>query len=253
MSEALLFNRLILIWMILGGAIFIGLFFISAPYGRFASSLWGPPIPARLSWVIMEILSPVLVFYFFITGELTTEPVILIFLLLWEIHYIQRTFIYPALMRSGSSPMPLAMLFFGIGFNSINAWFNGRWVFHLSTMYDTSWLTDLRFISGIVVFITGFIINLHSDAVLRKLRRPGESGYGIPRGGLYHWISNPNYLGEILEWGGWALATWSLAGLSFFVWTVANLVPRALASHRWYKRKFRDYPPERHALIPYIF
>jgi protein-S-isoprenylcysteine O-methyltransferase Ste14 len=67
---------------------------------------------------------------------------------------------------------------------------------------------------------------------------------------LYRWISCPNYLGEIVEWSGWALATWSLPGLAFAVWTAANLAPRAHSHHLWYREHFEDYPPQRKALLP---
>ena len=100
------------------------------------------------------------------------------------------------------------------------------------------------------LFVAGFVINRQADHTLRSLRRPGESGYRIPHGGLYRWISCPNYLGEIVEWTGWAMMTWSLAGLSFAVWTAANLAPRAWAHHAWYRKYFAEYPPERRALLP---
>jgi 3-oxo-5-alpha-steroid 4-dehydrogenase 1 len=110
--------------------------------------------------------------------------------------------------------------------------------------------------SGAAFFAIGMAINLHSDAVLFRLRRPGESGYRIPQGGLYRLVSSPNYLGEIVEWLGWAIATWSLAGLAFAVYTAAtaaNLVPRAIVHHRWYRDTFADYPVERKAIIPFRF
>jgi len=81
----------------------------------------------------------------------------------------------------------------------------------------------------------------------------GETGYKIPHGGLFERVSCPNYLGEIIEWSGWALATWCLPGLSFAVWTFANLAPRARAHHRWYRAKFPEYPEERKALIPGVW
>lgn len=96
----------------------------------------------------------------------------------------------------------------------------------------------------------GFVINRAADRTLRSLRGPGETGYKIPQGGLYRWISCPNYLGEIVEWVGWAIATWSLPGLLFAVWTAANLIPRARAHHIWYHEQFNNYPVERRALIP---
>ena len=87
----------------------------------------------------------------------------------------------------------------------------------------------------------------------QTLRKPEESVYKVPYGGLYKWISCPNYLGEILVWIGWAIATWSLPGLSFAVWTVANLVPRAWSYHKWYQTNFDNYPQERKALIPLLW
>ena len=63
-------------------------------------------------------------------------------------------------------------------------------------------------------------------------------------------MSCPNYLGEVVEWGGWALATWSMAGLSFAVWTLMVLSTRAHSHHRWYRENFPEYPPGSRALIP---
>ena len=57
---------------------------------------------------------------------------------------------------------------------------------------------------------------------------------------------------ELLEWVGFAIASWSLPGLAFAVYTAANLVPRALANRRWYRERFPDYPSERKALIPFL-
>ena len=91
-----------------------------------------------------------------------------------------------------------------------------------------------------------------SDHKLRRLRASTGDGYQIPYGGAYRWVSCPNYLGEIVEWAGWALATWSPAGLAFALYTVANLAPRAVDHHAWYHRQFPNYPAKRRALIPYI-
>ena len=88
--------------------------------------------------------------------------------------------------------------------------------------------------------------------MLIQLRKPGETGYKLPRGGLYERVTCPNYLGELLEWVGFAIASWSLPGLAFAVYTAANLVPRALANRRWYRERFPDYPSERKALIPFL-
>ncbi|MCX7912842.1 MAG: 3-oxo-5-alpha-steroid 4-dehydrogenase [Dehalococcoidales bacterium] len=145
--------------------------------------------------------------------------------------------------------MPVVIIGFGFIFNIMNGYLNGRYIFTFASAYTNSWLADPRFITGLAVFIIGFIINRGADRTLRDLRRT-DDGYRIPSGGLYRWISCPNYLGEILTWLGWALATWSLPGLAFAVWTAANLVPRARSHHTWYRKHFPDYPPDRKALLP---
>jgi steroid 5-alpha-reductase/3-oxo-5-alpha-steroid 4-dehydrogenase 1 len=88
--------------------------------------------------------------------------------------------------------------------------------------------------------------------MLFALRKPGETEYKIPRGWLYEYVSCPNYLGEMLEWCGWAIATWSLAGFGFAIYTIANIGPRAMANHHWYRENFPDYPQRRKAVIPYL-
>jgi hypothetical protein len=45
---------------------------------------------------------------------------------------------------------------------------------------------------------------------------------------------------------------WSLPALSFAIWTAANLAPRALSHHAWYRARFADYPKQRRALIPFM-
>ena len=171
---------------------------------------------------------------------------------LWMLHYVSRGIIFPFRMRISTKRVPLLIPLLAIGFNTINAYINAVWIGALGD-YDSSWFVDPRFIAGVVLFLGGRQINLHSDAILLRLRKPGESGYKIPYGGFYRWVSAPNYMGEILQWFGWALLTWSTAGLAFAVYTVANLAPRAYTHHGWYHSKFEDYPRERKALIPFIW
>jgi 3-oxo-5-alpha-steroid 4-dehydrogenase 1 len=146
--------------------------------------------------------------------------------------------------------MPALVMSLGLFFNAVNAYLNGRYLFTFSGGYDSGWFTDPRFICGLALFIVGFIINRQADNVLKNLRQPDGADYKIAHDGLYRFISCPNYLGEIIIWTGWAIATWSLSGLSFLLWTMANLIPRARAHHFWYKEQFPDYPSERKALVP---
>jgi len=253
MNELEFFNILLISWFALALVIFITLFFLVAPYGRHTRSGWGPALDNRLGWIIMEAASPLVFAVCFIFGSNTVTITELVFLGLWEAHYIHRAFIYPFSLNSGDKRMPVAVISLGVLFNAVNAYLNGRYIFTFSVGYTNQWLADPRFIVGVGLFLIGFVINRQADRTLRNLRRPGESGYKVPYGGLYRWISCPNYLGEILTWVGWAVATWSLPGLSFAVWTMANLVPRARAHHAWYRAHFPDYPTQRKALVPGVW
>jgi len=231
--------------------VFISLFFVSAPYGRHIRRGWGLTLNNKLSWVLMEAVSPIIFTICFLVGDNRTVTT-LAFLVLWEAHYIHRAFIYPFSLR-GNRKMPFLIIVFGLIFNMMNGYLNGHYIFTLSSKYTNEWLTDPRFILGVVIFIAGFLINRSADQILRSLRAPGETAYKIPHRGLYHWISCPNYFGEIVIWTGWAIATWSLPGLAFALWTAANLVPRARSHHDWYRQQFPDYPPQRKALVPHLW
>ena len=253
MTSDTVYNIILIAWLVLSPLIFTGLFFVVAPYGRHIKSGWGPALNSKLGWVIMEACSPIIFAACFILGKAPLSITSVIFLLMWEAHYIHRAFIYPSSLKSSHDKMPLSIALSGIFFNLMNAWLNGYYIFTLSGGYPDQWLYDPRFVAGAALFIAGFVINRHADFTLAKLRKPGETDYKVPQGGLYRWISCPNYLGEILIWTGWALATWSLAGLSFALWTVANLAPRAMSHHTWYHKHFPDYPPGRKALVPGIW
>lgn len=43
--------------------------------------------------------------------------------------------------------------------------------------YDSSWFSDPRFVAGAGLFFAGMAINIHSDGILRNLRKPGETGW----------------------------------------------------------------------------
>lgn len=227
----------------------LGVNFIVAPYGRHAREGWGPTIPQWIGWMVMESPAVFAVTWFFLQGpERSVASWAL--LALWMSHYLNRTFVYPLRLSAPQRPMPVLIPAMAFGFQLLNGYVQGT---QLGAGYAASWLLSPQFWAGVALFGAGQWINHQSDAILLALRAPGETGYKIPTGGLYRWVSCPNYLGELIIWTGWAVATWSSAGLSFAVYTFANLAPRAAANHRWYREQFPDYPPERRALIPFIW
>lgn len=246
--------KILLISVFAFSVVVISLLFITtAPYGRHIRKGWGPTTSARLGWLIMEFPALFVMIIMFITGNKHTNPIAIVFITMWTIHYTQRTFIYPFIMRGGNKRFPLLLILFAITFNLINGYINGYYLFSLSPVYTLHWFLDPRFIAGFILFFSGMIINLHSDHILRSLRKPRKNDYSIPKTGLFRYISCPNYFGEIIEWTGWAIATWSLPGLAFALFTFANLAPRASSNHSWYQKSFPDYPKKRKALIPFIY
>ena len=161
--------------------------------------------------------SPAVLFFLlvFSQGQHAGGVVPLVFLVMWQGHYLNRTLIYPFRTRT-KRHMPLYVAGSGFLFNALNVYVNARVVSHIGN-YEISWLTDPRFLIGMTLFVGGMFLNVHADNVLLTLRKEGRTEYGVPGGGAYRYISCPNYLGEILEWTGWAIATWSLAGLAFGV------------------------------------
>ena len=151
--------------------------------------------------------------------------------------------------------MPLVIMLNAVFFNLVNAGLNGYFLAELSgpNRYSTDWLASPVTIAGFILFCTGLFVNWKADNMLIHLRKPGETGYKIPRGFLFRYISSPNLFGEIIEWGGFALMAWNLPALTFAVWTYANLVPRARNHHQWYHSHFDDYPANRKSVFPFLF
>jgi steroid 5-alpha reductase family enzyme len=247
-----LFNALVYAWIALAAITFIALFFVSAPYGRFIRQNWGPQIPNWLGWIIMELPSPTLLVYFTVTGGGEKNIVIWFLMTLWVLHYIHRTFIYPFRIASRNKRMPFLVALMAIFFNIGNSFLNGYYLGNFAgELHDYSFFS-ITFLIGLVLFFAGSFINIQSDQILMDLRKNTKTGYAIPNGGLFRFVSCPNYFGEIIEWLGFAIMVAGLPAFSFFIWTFANLVPRALDNHKWYKQNFKDYPPERKAVFPYI-
>jgi len=251
--DPVVFQTAVWAWFGLCAATLAALLFITAPYGRHSRSGWGPRVDARLGWMAMELPAAVAFPALLLTSGRPANLADLAFLLLWEIHYLQRTFVYPFLLSRGSAPMPLAIPVLAVIFNLVNAYLQAGWLFRVGPGHGVDWLRDPRFGLGAALFLIGLAINWHSDAVLRRLRKANETAYKVPHGGLFRWVSCPNYLGEMIEWAGWAIATWSLPGVAFACWTVVNLAPRAFAHHRWYQQRFPDYPIGRRAIFPAIY
>ncbi|HMU10855.1 MAG TPA: hypothetical protein PKC54_12655 [Ferruginibacter sp.] len=239
------------VWIGMAVLIFFLLLRVTAPYGRHTSSKWGPQIDNHFGWFFMEFPALLVMLYVLIRNFPTHSIAIELMIGLYCLHYFNRSFIFPFRIHTKGKKMPVLIMSSGIFFNLCNTFLLGYYFTQFATN-ENSWLTDIRFITGVAVFILGAWINWKADNILIHLRKPGETGYKIPTGWLFNQVSCPNLFGELIEWAGFAILCWNLPALTFFIWTAANLIPRAISHHKWYHNQFADYPKERKAVVPYL-
>ncbi|XP_022093130.1 3-oxo-5-alpha-steroid 4-dehydrogenase 1-like [Acanthaster planci] len=250
MKEEEFLDKVAYCFIFLGAFVSVILQFVGAPYGRYVDSRFGCFIPGKVAWFVQEIPSFLLPTILLIAsgGEQGFVNNVLISLMIF--HYFQRTFVFTFLIRGGKPTTLLAFLL-AFFFCVTNGYLQGQYLTHYA-VYPQSWSRDPRFIIGVFLFFSGMAINIHSDSILRNLRKPGETGYKIPHGGMFEYVSGANFFGEAVEWSGFAIACWSLPGLAFAIFTACNIGPRAYRHHWYYKQKFEDYPKSRKAFIPFL-
>ncbi len=248
------FNILLVVMAVIAAIVFVALYFVEAGYGMLFDKKWGFPIPNKIAWVCMEAPVFFVMLILWAQSERQFETVPLLFFLFFELHYLQRSFIFPLLIK-GKSKMPSGIMAMGIVFNLLNGYIQGMWIFFLAPegLYSSEWLTTPQFILGTIVFFCGMAINWQADYIVRHLRKPGDTKHYLPRGGMFEYVTSANYFGELMEWCGFAILTWSASGALFAWWTFANLVPRANTIWHKYKAMFGEEVGTRKRIIPFIY
>lgn len=252
------------VMIVIAIATFIALYYVEAGYGMLMSPKWGKTINNKLAWFLMEFPIFIAMIILWLCSPHRLEIVPIAFLLIFQSHYIQRTLIFPFLLK-GKGRMPIGIVCLGISFNILNAMMQGYWIFYVAFLPEhpalfvqagTSWFYSWQFILGTCLFLGGYFINLRSDYIIRHLRKDGnDTKHYFPKGFMFKYVTSANYFGELIEWLGFAILTWSISGLVFFIWTFANLVPRA---HAIYKRYQKEFPQEfenkkMKRVIPFIY
>lgn len=243
----------------------IMLVFLPAPYGKFANSMdFLPILSIKLPWKLWFTLSespalfmPLVATYLFWED---VTPSFFTFFFLYELHYIHRLIIYPhRRVRSNHGKSTLIIVFMSFAFQSVNGFMMTKFAIFqnkVSILSDNGLLTPgYAFYNGLAMFFLGAFFNLYCDECLIQLRQSGDdSKYYLPKGSeLFDKIASPNYLAEIVEWMGMMLLYPNPATVGFVINTCANLVPRAIATNRFYKQRFGDRnPPGRKAIIPMV-
>ncbi|XP_072526501.1 3-oxo-5-alpha-steroid 4-dehydrogenase 2b [Salminus brasiliensis] len=249
-------QQLLVQWLswsiILAGLVYFVCFLKShAAYGRYmGTSSDSRMVPARVAWFIQELPALLLPVLLLLTTSNSHQMGKWLLLSTFCLHYFQRTCIYSLLTRG--RPYPFNIMVSGMVFCSVNGFLQAHYLLHCNP-HSHVHLSDGRTLIGMLIFFTGMAINIHSDHILRNLRKPGEIAYKIPRGGMFEYVSGANYFGEIIEWLGYAIATWSVPTFAFAFFTVCFIGPRAYHHHRFYTEKFEDFPRSQKCLIPFIF
>lgn len=251
--------------------VIIGGFFAQSSYGRFSSTKLGLNLNPKLGWWLMELPATVVFLICYLAGPHRFEPASLVLAGIWMLHYANRGWFFPLAIRQvpgKRGTFNVSVIVMGMLVTSMHGYLNGTLFSHdFFGQYTTAWLTDPRFLVGLVVYLCGFALLVNSESIVRNLREKGSPGasasglracgssseYRIPYGGGFRFVTSPAYLGELIAWSGFALLTWALPGVVILLITAGNLIPRALATHTWYQQKFPEYPTDRKALIPYVW
>lgn len=254
-SESLYYN-IITCMTVIALVVFVCLYFVNAGYGKFRTKQWGWSIDNRVGWVLMEAPVFLVMVTIWAGTSFSLHLPELFFLGLFLLHYFQRSFVFPFLLK-GKSRMPVVIMLMGITFNVINGVLQGGglyWYPNPDFAHEAEYLTHWNAVVGVAVFFLGMYINWRSDSIIRHLRQPGDTRHYLPTRGMYRYVTSANYLGEIIEWTGFALAVATPAAWLFVLWTAANLVPRAHAIHKKYRAEFGDEAVgKRKRIIPYIY
>ncbi|CAB3400353.1 unnamed protein product [Caenorhabditis bovis] len=237
-------------WMVfLGGILGIVSIMMPLPYGRYAPNVWWSISP-NVAWVLQGLPSVLVPLYYCFESDTDLG---LIFNVIFVYHYLKRIFSYAAQLNSGHYvPIPVFLIstYFSYYNSMLQASYNAMFQPNMEMLPFSRWFT---LVGGVCLVVVGHLITMNAECYLLDLRKRDNTAYYIPRSALFETISCPNYLGEIIEWTGYAIATQSVPAAAFAIFTIFLLVPRAYTHHDFYVTKFRSYPKDRKALIPYIF
>ncbi|OBS82393.1 hypothetical protein A6R68_23618 [Neotoma lepida] len=247
--------------------LFVVLSLVSSPYGRYSSKYPGRQVPARLAWFLQELPSMVWPLYECARpaaarlGSLPNRVLLAMFL----IHYVQRTLVFPVLIRGGKDT-PLVVFASAVLFCTFNGYLQSRYLSQFA-VYAEDWVAHPCFLTGqdgrpnpgiLIPLMLNHMLyyrelensrKLHPESSFLTTLQIGSRETVVPHGeffqteplvsprGLFEYVSAANYFGEIMEWCGFALASWSLQGGVFALFTFSTLFTRAKQHHHHTKNK----------------
>lgn len=227
----------------------------------------GPQILWKTVFVL-EYLGPLLLYPLFysrpgfIYGDASNAPrsewaslVQLYALVAWSVHYAKRELETVFVHRFSNATMPFSNLFKNCGYY----WGFAAWVAYFVN-HPLFTPPGPEFVyGGMLIFYLMQLGNFMCHMTLRGLRPAGSRVRRIPFGGLFEFVSCPNYFFEIMAWVGFNFMTKTAAGMLFMTAGAVQMAIWAQGKHRRYIKEFdgkdgRDlYPNNRKMIVPYIY
>ena len=150
------FSIFLTVMALLAGVVFAALHFFEAGYGYLFDRRYGPPVPNKIGWVVMESPVFILMCVLWASSERMWQAGPLALFCLFQAHYLQRAFIFPLLIR-GKGKMPLGIVLMGMVFNTLNALMQGGWIFYVSPAdYYADWFSQPYIYVGGALFLAGW-------------------------------------------------------------------------------------------------
>ncbi|XP_069131017.1 polyprenal reductase-like [Argopecten irradians] len=192
--------------------------------------------------------------------ELSTPLAMVLALVMEEIQVIRRTIETCFINSYSSSKMSLMIYLVGILFYSSI----GISILSLSRASQVSYddISSLSWMQwyALALFVYASYKQYSVNKKMAKLRQDKNGNvvdrkHHIPHGDLFEYVSCPHFLMEIIIY--FAISTvvgWEHeVCLYLWVFVLTNQLIEGYLVHRWYNETFTRYPPERKAVIPYIF
>jgi len=184
-------------------------------------------------------------------GETPLNDTQKIAFMLWMVHYTKRLLESIFVHEFGTLTMPIFNLFKNCAY---------YWSFAAAVGYNVNIpnptpLPSWHVFVGFPWFCTFMILNFICHMRLKYMRPKGTNDFVIPHGGLFEYITCPNYFCEIMTWFGFNILTgFTIAGVAFNIVGTLQMLQWATQRRDKYKKLFGSkWPNKRYVLFPFIY
>jgi len=171
--------------------------------------------------------------------------------MLWMTHYTKRLLETIFVHEFGTLTMPVFNLFK----NCLYYWSFAAAVGYNVNIPNAQDLPSWHLYLGFPWFCVFMLLNFLCHLRLKYMRPKGTNDFVIPHGGLFEYITCPNYFCEIMTWFGFNILTgFTPAGIAFNIVGAAQMVKWATERREKFIKLFGSkWPKKRWVLFPFIY